>query len=95
MEVGIMRVASKKNISSSISILMYLLKLRDDGCRVLAYYVILNNFEQHVNNSVYKCANHQTLIKIFSGKKVFDLLFDLVSNRALTSFDGSAAFTTV
>ena len=74
---------------------MYLLKLRDDGCRVLAYYVIVNNFEQHINNPAYKCANHQTLIEIFSGKKVFDLLFCLVSNRALTSFGGNAAFTTV
>ena len=74
---------------------MYLLKLRDDGYRILKQLVILNNFEQHINNSVDKCANHQTLIKIFGGKKVFDLLFNLVSNRALTSFDGSAAFTTV
>ena len=74
---------------------MYLLKLRDDGCRVLASYVILNNFEQHINNSVYKCANHQTLIKIFSGKKVFDLLLCLVAKPGSHLIDGNAAFTTV
>ena len=82
-------------ISSSFSIPEDLLKVRDDGWlsgpRLLRHR---HYFEQHINNSAHTCANHQTLIKVFGGK-VFDLLFCSVRNRALTSTDGDAAFTTV
>ena len=49
-------------------------KLPDDGKRVYDSDIMRNNFEQHTNNSVVWCENHQTLIEIFCGKIFFDLL---------------------